>query len=150
MFTGCYVGSEGTLGGGSLGRLPQGIYASDSDGRRTYVDSGVDEWSGVTETASYTIYYFEILEDGSRVPASGVSNTGPNALALGQNTPILITGTESTANVVMYRADTFSITTTGGTAIGQIPAIESTVSGGAWSITHQERVYCLHTLMVQQ
>ena len=135
-FIGSYpIQENGGLVHQPIGGISPGIYVTDSNGVERYVETGETEFSSVTETASYTIYYYEILEDGTRLPESGYSNTGPNSLSLGENLPITITGTESSATVVMYRGDAFTITTTGGTAIGTIPTIESTISGGAWSIT---------------
>lgn len=109
------------IGGGAL--LP-GIYL---------VGDYVNGTDSVTENASYTIEYFEILNDGTRFPLSG-TNTQVETLALGVNA-YTITGTDNNLSGTLYRADTFTITTGAGTAIGTIPTIESTISGGAWSIT---------------
>jgi len=108
----------------------------------------------VTENGSFELRYYAIDEDFQRYPATGYA-VYPTTLALGDNTVnMAVTPTTTTYNktVHIYLADTFSIDTTGGTAIGAIPTIESTISGGAWSIsapTTQVYGYSTQTAIVE-
>jgi hypothetical protein len=84
------------------GRLAEGLYISDVNGNLTYFGSGT-AYEGVTFESSYDVYWFEVLQGG-------------NALALGENLPIIVlgTGTYPSINLVMWRGDTFLNDSTGG------------------------------------
>jgi len=127
---GCFNGSLGVLGGGIGGALSPGVYPCNAAGVRTYFGSA-GNYTGITETASYTIYWFEVLSDLS---VTAVQNTGPNALSLGENTPILITGVDNSANVTMFLADAFTITTTPDAFSFLLDQeLAALVSGDVWS-----------------
>jgi len=127
-----FIGSSPIQKGGSPihqpigGGLTAGVYLN---------GNYVNKTDTVTENSSYTVEYYEVDSDLVRHPASGYS-TQVESLSLGSNAYSIISAYgNDPVNGTLYLADTFTITTTGGTAIGTIPEIESTISGGAWSIT---------------
>jgi hypothetical protein len=124
--------SDSYVGNGAGGKLAPGVYLTNASKQRTYSGTHPSAYVGLTETASYTFYFFEVLLGGTK---TAVQSQGPTALSLGQNVGITIVGAESNAIVTMNRADTFTITSSSDTAIGVVPTIASAVSGGAWNDT---------------
>jgi len=105
MFIGSYPIQRGgspiyqPIGGSKKG---PGVYVVGPDGQDDYTFSG-GKYYGKTFADPYTIYYYEILSDGSRVPANPTqySSTTSNDLEPGVNPDILINGQEFSASVVM-------------------------------------------------
>jgi hypothetical protein len=128
MFIGCTPLQKGgsgiyqPIGGNS----PAGIYLVGN-----YVSN-----STITENSDFELRYYAIDEDGLRYPETGYS-VYQTTLSLGVNEiEMSVTPNEETytKTVNIYLADTFTINTSDGFSF-VYPVVESTISGGAWSIT---------------
>jgi len=97
-------------------------------------EANVDyEYSFTTfDLVDYTLYYFEVDADGVKQP---VQNINVPTVTLGENTPIGIPSAHGnpSVSVILYGADSLVIDQSSGVAVGSIPTLTATVSGGAWS-----------------
>ena len=107
---------------GKGGRVP-GIYLVGN-----YVNN-----STITENTGFQLKYYVVDEKGNK----SEDQVWPTLLSLGDNEiTISVTPLVDTFEKVVhiYLADTFTIDTTSGFSF-VLPVVESTISGGAWSIT---------------
>jgi hypothetical protein len=119
----CFVSSDGTLGGGTIGSRTPGIYLFGA-----YFSN-----SGWTMDSTFDISYYEITTSGDRIPVTGY-DVQPEILSLGENI-IPISGTDFVTSATMYLADTFNVTSTSGVSFVSNPSVSALLSGGAESET---------------